>query len=96
MENEVTLLEFFVLVATNALSVLIVFLYRKSKTVKLKKEISRLEVELRDSHAQILEQMQENVQLENKIAELEKMKTVSEKSTPVTDSRVPLKKDKAA
>lgn len=96
MKNETTLLEFFVLLGTNVLSILLVFLYRKRKTIKLQKEILRLEMELRDSHAELLEHMQQNVQLEERVATLEKQAAVPEKPAEPVNGQVTLKKGRAA
>ena len=55
---------------SNILSFLFAFFLKKIKVENLSKEITRLELELMNSHSEVLREMQENVRLENSIKNL--------------------------
>jgi hypothetical protein len=59
-----------VLSASNIISFVFGFFLRKLKMEALSKEITRLEIELMNSHSEVLKEMQENVRLENTIKNL--------------------------
>lgn len=59
-----------IFIASNTLSFLFAFLLRNVKIEALTKEITRLEIELMNSHSEVLMEMQENVALEKTINNL--------------------------
>jgi hypothetical protein len=70
MENLSLINAILIFIASNILSFLFAFFLRKIKTETLSKEITRLELELMNSHSEVLREMNENVRLENTIKNL--------------------------
>lgn len=59
-----------IFIASNILTFLVAFFQKKIKIETLSKEITRLELELMNSHSEVLREMNENVRLENTIKNL--------------------------
>ena len=70
MENFSLLEAILIFIASNILSFLLAFFVRKIKIETLNKEITRLEIELMNSHSEVLREMRENISLEKTIKNL--------------------------
>ncbi|NOT93334.1 hypothetical protein [Ferruginibacter sp.] len=70
MENLSLIEAILIFIASNTLSFLLAFFIRKIKIETLNKEITRLEIELMNSHSEVLRKMQKNVALEKIIKNL--------------------------
>lgn len=70
MENLSFIEVILLFLVSNILSFLFAFFLRKIKVETLNKKITRLELELMNSHSEVLREMQENVRLENTIQNL--------------------------
>ena len=70
MENLSFIEVILLFIVSNILSFLFAFFLKKIKVENLSKEITRLVLELMNSHSEVLREMQENVRLENSIKNL--------------------------
>mgnify|MGYP003473495452 FL=1 len=70
MENLSFIEVILLFIVSNILSFLFAFFLRKIKVETLSKKIVKLELELMESHSEVLREMQENVRLENSIKNL--------------------------
>ena len=70
MENLSFIEVILLFIVSNILSFLFAFFLKKIKVENLSKEITRLELELMNSHSEVLREMQENVRLETSIKNL--------------------------